>query len=351
MRWVNHIIALCCVFFCSIGFGTENTFYVLHTNPQQIAALNQTLSLVKQHAHAIRILISQAYQIDETGKVSGYLNPELAELAQAHSIKLMAMATNVGFDQAKVHQFLSSDTAQENALAFLLAECQKYHLYGVQFDFEMISIQDKAALTHFFQLAAERLHQAGFAVSYAVIPAFTDDLQSSLFLKKTYQNWSGAYDLKALGQCSDFVTIMAYNQHPEGTTPGPTASAAWVEAAIRQTLKYMPARKISLGIPAYSLYWYTGPAPFSTRVSTQRLEIAYLDAKNIIEKNHSKIAWNKIDKVHYAVYEHHWLNEYVYLEDVNSFKVKLSLAKKYHLRGVSIFRIGTEDKRIWRVIS
>lgn len=349
MKKLSYLFALL-FFLCTQIFAAENVFYVLHS-PDDSKELTKTLATIKNHNPAIQILISQAYQINSKGEVSGYLNQALVNYAKSHSIKLMAMITNAGFDQAKAHQFLSSDDAQQKALDDILAACKQYHLYGVQFDFEMISVKDKTLLTQFFKLAANRLHREGFAVSFAVIPAFSDKKDSSLFLRKSYENWSGAYDLKALGASSDFITIMAYNQHAEGTMPGPGASIAWVETAIKDTLKYIPANKISLGVPAYSLYWFTGTASSSSkRVTTQRREIGYHYAKELIDKNHSQIIWNRQDKVNYSIYTRNWLNEYVYLEDANSFKAKLALANKYHLRGVSVFRIGTEDEKIWALL-
>ncbi len=39
---------------------------------------------------------------------------------------------------------------------------------------------------------------------------------------------------------------------------------------------------------------------------------------------------------------------FLFLEDQRSFSAKLKLAKFFHLRGISVFRLGTEDPRIWQ---
>ncbi|RDI39838.1 glycosyl hydrolase family 18 protein [Aquicella lusitana] len=342
------IATLLCGFF-PLSYGMENVFYTLRSKDQ----LQNTLNHIRQHPQAIQIIVTQAFQVNEKGTVAGFVYHEMVDAAKSKSVKLMAMITNAGFDQARIHQFLSSAEAQNKALDFILSACRENHLYGVQFDFEMVSVKDKDALTHFFKLASEKLHKAGFSVSFAVVPALSDDPGPSAFLKKTYQNWSGAYDLKALGKISDFITIMSYNQHPEGTTPGPVASVPWVEKTIVHALKYVPARKISLGVPAYSLYWYTGtnPAAHSTRITTRRLEISYKHARDIVQQSQTHLKWDAREKMNYSVYERNWLNEYVYVEDAASFKAKLQLAKKYHLRGISVFRIGTEDERIWALLN
>jgi spore germination protein YaaH len=60
--------------------------------------------------------------------------------------------------------------------------------------------------------------------------------------------------------------------------------------------------------------------------------------------------WDNNEKINYAFFTHDWLNEYIFVEDDQSFKAKLDLAKKYNLRGISVFYIGIEDPRIWNVL-
>ena len=38
------------------------------------------------------------------------------------------------------------------------------------------------------------------------------------------------------------------------------------------------------------------------------------------------------------------------IEDAKSFAAKLALVKKFHLRGISVFRLGIEDAGIWPVL-
>jgi len=140
--------------------GRENIFYVLHC--KQIPALKSYLDIIEKNHQSIQILVSQAYVVDADGSLGGYLNQELVDLAKKYSIKLMAMVTNSDFNQKKTHAFLASKEAQEKAINAIIDICKKNNLYGVQFDFEKISVTDRDALTKFFQLAAGKLHEQGF---------------------------------------------------------------------------------------------------------------------------------------------------------------------------------------------
>jgi len=44
------------------------------------------------------------------------------------------------------------------------------------------------------------------------------------------------------------------------------------------------------------------------------------------------------------------VNDWVFLEDARSFKAKLDLAHRKHLRGFSVWVLGPEDERIWDVL-
>ena len=337
-----------CYSFCC--FGTENLFYVLRNNtPARMTAAQNSLSSLANHFKSINILVPQSYRIDENGVVWGAIDPDILDFAIKHSIKIMPLITNTEFNKDIGHKFLSNPSAQTTAIQSILDVCIKQHYYGVQFDLEMIAIEDRDALTRFYQAAAAALHKKGFVVSFAIAPLVSAPPQASDFLKKLYVNWEGAYDLKKLGEAGDFVSLMTYNQHGGVTTPGPTASIQWIEAAINYALQFIPAQKISLGIPDYSNYWFTGTdtGEASGKTAVQAVGINYEKAMYLIHKYKANLQWDDQAKINFSIYEHDWLNEYIFLENKQSFAAKLALVNKYNLRGISVFDLGTEDPQIW----
>lgn len=357
MDKIKKIILMIFFFTCSgfVGpiFGMENIFYIFRTDVREnITAAKEAIQSLKSNYKAINILIPQSYVISENGIVYGFVDPELAEFANNHALKVMPLVTNSGFDKNKTHQFLMNPIAVNRAIQFLINACNQHHYFGIQLDFEMIPIRDKEALTHFYQLVAQQLHQHGYKVSYAVAPVFTDSPSTSFFQKKIYDVWEGAYDLKALSESGDFVSVMAYDQHGQGTTPGPTATIDWVENVVKHMLQYVPAQKFSLGIPLYSDYWFTDrnlKNQDKEKIITQAQMLSYNDLQYLAKKYHVSLRWDDNYKVSYAFFMHHYLNEYFFAEDVNSFKAILALVKKYDLRGFSAFALGMEDPRIWDI--
>lgn len=339
--------------YSSLCFSAENVFYILRYNtPDRMTTTLDTRASLKKNYKKIDILIPQAYNINEFGKVNKEIEPAILNFATKHSMKIMPLVTNTQFSREIAHQFLSDTAAQTKALETLVNICKKNNFYGLQLDFEMISLNDRDALTRFYTLAANELHKNGLVISFAIAPVVTDK-SSSLFLKKIYENWEGAYDLNALGKIADFISIMAYNQHGGSTTPGPTASLPWVRETLTYALKYIPSNKISIGIADFSTHWYTGSTKINDveKITVKMRAISYESAMALVHHHNEKLIWDDQSAVFYMIFLNHWLNEYLFLEDAQSFSAKYNLVQQYKLRGVSVFDLGTEDPGIWKIIS
>jgi spore germination protein len=348
MHPIKTLITLLFFIFTTAAFASENVFYTLRDNSSdRVAPWDVSLAAIKKYHQKISILVPQTYIIRADGDVGGKTDDTLIETAEHYHIKIMPLVTNSLFDTAVVHQFLHDDNAKTNALNTLLTNCQTKHFDGLQFDFEMVALDDRDALTAFFKQAADLFHKNKLHISFAVAPVTSNNPQT-YFQKKLYENWEGAYDLKVLGEFADFISIMTYDQHASGTTPGTTAGYDWVNQVILNALKSVPAKKISLGIPGYSTHWYLGHEAHHTERTHVNMEaLSYADTAKLIAQHHAKLIWDSNAKINYTIFLSDWLNQYVFIEDAKSFAFKYSLAKKYHLRGISYFDLGSEDPRMW----
>lgn len=326
-------------------FSMENVFYVLHDKH------DKAIAQLQNHVSLHPIIIAQSYHVNQHGSVTGDIDFDLLRFSKLKAIPIMAMITNSNFDDKEVHAFLENTIAQDAALNQLLDLCRKNSLYGLQFDFEMIRLHDKEALTKFYQHAAELLHKNGFKVSFAVAPTLVDSHFPSFYQERLYEVWQGAYDLKKLGTYADFITIMAYDQHADGTVPGPIAGFVWTELVIKHALKFIPSEKLSLGLPTYSGFWYMNMNPKTKKISMANSSIGYDILQFILKKFHPHVQWDSVSKVNYTFFEYNSLYKYIFIENEKSFKAKLQLAKKYKLRGISVFRLGIEDPKVWGVIA
>lgn len=331
------------------AFAFENLFYTMrYTAPAAQSDFANVFKILNDHSRQIQVLASQAYVIKPDGSVSGGFNPIMLSFAKKNKIKFMALVSNPGAQERLTHVFLQNRNAREFAIQALLKECMDNQLYGIQVDFENVAVADKDLLTSFYQDLARRLHQSNFAISIAITPRIVEGEGNSAFQSARFKHWTGAFDYKALGKSSDFVTLMAYDQHVGATTPGPVASINWSEAIIKHALKFIPAQKISLGIPTYSGFWKTAKRGNSILANGQQIEFNKM--QKLLEQYHQTLRWDENQKIYYTFYENDELNEFIFAEEARSFAAKYNLAKKYNLRGVSVWRLGIEDPKIWNVI-
>jgi len=327
----------------------EKTFYIMRTNSASSLAESKNLTKkLSKHKQAIDTIISQAYQVDQHGAIWGSLNLSVEKWCQHNNKKLMAMVTNQGYSAKKLHAFLASPHKQQRAINGLITACNHHKLYGIQIDFEHVGIEDESLFTRFYQKLSTAMHKQGFALSVAIFPA-TQKIQPTGYSMTLSNNWSGGYDYSALGKASDFVTLMAYDQHVALTTPGPVAGLPWVKAIIDYAAKSIPKDKLSLGIPTYSNYWSVNKSGGNYKAIGK--QISFSLANSILEKFNTPTHWSKKQQVPYAIFSNNFLNEYLFIEDARSFEQKMQLVEKYHLRGFSVWRLGTEDPGIWGKIA
>ena len=303
---------------------------------------------LKNNIKKINIISPQAYQVDSKGMLWGTVDPMILQLASKHHTKLMPMVTNAGFDSQQTEVFLKDEKAEDRAIAEILNVCQRFHYAGIQLDFEHVLFLDKKPLTDFYQKLATELHKNGFLISIAIIPRTTDKTPVTTSGKYCLENWNGAYDYTALGKSSDFVTLMAYDQHGSGSTPGSACEPSWAERIIIYALQFIPAAKISLGVPVHSSYWYTDFRNNGKHVG--EADLTYAQTDYLMKKYHAHLVWDKKADVPYAIYNNNNFNNYIFPQDAATFKILLTMAKKYNLRGMSIWCLGYEDPKIWTLL-
>ena len=302
------------------------------------------------HARQVSIVSPQTFTLDRNGVIAGTLDPALVAAARANGVKLVPLVMNPGFDQPSIHRVLTVAAARSRALASLARMCTAFHLDGIQFDIENVHVSDKDAFTAFARDAAAVVHKAGCTLSAAVVPRTGEDRGPTSYHQWIWDNWRGAYDYKALADALDFLSYMTYAQHTGNSPAGPVAGYPWMEACLKYVLSLgVPPSKISLGIAAYSDWWYpsydekAGPRMRGSDVSYER-------GVEILRRAGVAPAWDDVQKSPMAAWDERGVFQYVWLEDARAFAAKLDLVTRYHLRGYSVWKLGDEDPKTWEQI-
>ncbi len=305
---------------------------------------------LKQNIDRIGLIAPVAYNVDEDGVVWGGVDPRVLALARDHGVPVMPLIHNPKFNQEMLTALLSSDAARARTIATLVDECRRHGYLGIQFDFENLHINDRDRFTRFYRETADALHAAGFQLSIAVVHRPEEYPGPTKYFKWLHKNWRAGYDLGALAEAGDFISVMTYSQHTRRTPPGPNAGIPWVRANIEYFLQHVPPEKLSLGIPVVSQHWTTEQDSELYHVNARSWSRAlkHREATALTERYNAEVRWLEEQGVAFTFFENGGLFEWIFFEDARSFSRKLELVRESGLRGFSVWVLGHQDPGIWK---
>jgi spore germination protein len=307
-------------------------------------------SLVK-NIDQITILGPQVYTVDSLGIVFGELDSRVLALAKAHRVKVMPLVVNEAFNQPALRKLLADTAARARATRSLVQLCQQNGYWGIQFDIENVNIQDRDLLTAWFRETASALHRGGFTLSIAVVHRTEDNAGPTAYHRFLQDSWRAGYDLAALAQAGDLISLMTYSENTRRTPPGPVASLQWMRENIDYFLKFVPREKLSLGIPTYGDHWYAKEdRTIPERARSWSETVNWSWGSSSAERHGAAIQWDSVARVPFAYFSNGGIYEWVFLENARSFREKMNLARAYRLRGFSVWVLGPEDPAIWDIL-
>lgn len=338
------VLLVCGTYPAAAQQSVERLFYYVDSE--------ESWESLAEHIGQISVLAPAGYSVDEDGVVWGEVDPRAIALAKANDVPVMPLIVNPGFDQEMLSRLLGNDAARQRAISSMLEECRRNGYLGIQFDFENVSINDRDSFTRFYREAATALHAAGFKISIAVVHRPDELPGPTRYHKWLFKNWRAGYDIAALGEAGDWISLMSYSQHTRRTPPGPQASVAWQRDVVEYFLQHVPPQKLSLGIPLGSQHWYTSQEdriqPEMARSYSEQL--SHARAMGMIGRYGAQLVWSEVHAVPYAFFERGGTWEWIFLEDARSFAAKLKLANEFGLRGFSAWVLGPEDPAIWEML-
>ena len=316
-----------------------------------IRADSAGLASFEAHARQISVIAPQAHHIDSSGTIHGSIHPRILEAARRHGVKLMPLVMNPGFDLGILHHIVTDPAARTASAHGLAGLCRELRPWGIQLDLENLHVSDRDAFTAFAREAADSVHAAGCGLSAAVVPRPDDDRGVLPYHQYMADYWRAAYDYRALAESLDFLSYMTYAQHTGGSTPGPVAGYPWMESSLRYVLAQgVPPAKLSLGIPAYSDYWFTDYDPRAGS-RPRGVDIGYAEVMGVMRTAGATPRWDPVQRALVGLWERHGVFEQAWVEDARAFREKLQLVHRHGLRGYSVWLIGMEDPATWRVVA
>ena len=184
------------------------------------------------------------------------------------------------------------------------------------------------------------------------------------YVPKAYTN---LYNRKEQGVFADYVIIMGYDEHYNGSeVAGSVASIGYVTEGIQKTLNEVPASKVINALPFYTRMWTVSerndeemavaPTDQDGNLITYKInEVQTLPMQQAIDtvKAHSNstTVWDETTKQNYAEWDNSNGKSMMWLEDAQSLDAKLQVMSANDLTGVAVWQLGYGESFAWDVIN
>lgn len=275
------------------------------------------------------MISSFSYLISKDG-LKGDDHPEIIKASKDGGAKPLMVIHNYnhGFSSKLAEDVISTPESRKNLIDSIMDK-MNLGFEGVNVDIEGIPYSLRDEYNAFLEELKDRFDSKYLLT--AALPAKTFDNKDG---------WSGGFDYEKIGKVTDYVMIMAYDEHWNGGLPGPIASIGWVEKVVKYAVDNIESGKILLGLAAYGYDW--------SDVGTK--SISQKDVKKLANMPSAKVRFdNKAKEVNIEYYKDGY-RHVVWLEDEHSIGHKIYLVKKYGLAGVGIWKLGNEDEKFWDVL-
>ena len=253
------------------------------------------------------------------------IDPKAFALLDTSKAKIVPLLTNNFKDQwndSCVARIVSSPQTRTRFIKNLLTVLRKWGFDGVSIDFEdLYSLHNDQDLVEFHHELYDSLH-ANKMIATQCIPPFNKD-----------------YKISELHKFNDYIFVMAYDQHFQSTNPGAISDGKWVEQVLDVFTAKIDPEKFILCLAGYGYDWMKGGTG---------ADITYQEALTVAKESDGKINFdNNGYNCHFNYFDETQRAHEVWFTDAATTYNIMRTASGYGLAGVALWRLGSEDSRMW----
>ena len=302
--------------------GIRSAFYVAW-DPQSFFSL-------KRNINNLNLILPEWFFIDpDADTVRTNVDVQGYQLMKRSSVPIMPILSNNfnrEFRSEALSRILHNDIKRKNTIQSVLSQCIKNNFIGVNIDLEDVNEKSDEYLIRFVKELSEAFHSKGLLVSQDVSPFNTD------------------YNVKELAKYNDYIFLMAYDEYSADGDPGPVASQRWIEAALDELAKRVPHQKIVLGLGAFGYDW-------SAKEGTDPA-VTYQQALSRAGASGASVKFdNDTYNLSYSYLDDKNQQHQVYFTDAATQFNTMRFGAEYGVAGFALWRLGSEDGRLWKFYS
>ena len=241
-------------------------------------------------------------------------------------ISIIPMVQNLSAEKWE-GDLLARAVGDENARQRLITALTQYveqnKFAGICVDFEEASKETQPNLVRFMQ----ELHAAFQPHGWVVVQAVPFDSE-----EWNYREYAAA---------SDYLVLMAYDEHFANKDFGSIAAQGWFENRLAKRMAELNPAKTIIALGSYGYDWEEGQ---------NADEVSFQEALIHAFESEAKIEFDPVTRnPHYDYYESDESHHIVwFLDGVTAFN-QMRAASGYQPAGFALWRLGSEDPSIWSV--
>jgi peptidoglycan-N-acetylglucosamine deacetylase len=245
------------------------------------------------------------------------------EDAQTPIIPLVQNYRNEQWDSEILSRAIADEPSRTRLREALVRFVGENKFGGVCIDFEEAPADAQANLLLFMQELHAAFSAQGWIVAQAV-PFNNPD-----------------WDLRAYAANTDYLLLMAYDQHWSASSAGPVAAQDWFEQNLASRMRELDPAKTIICLGNYGYDWTPG---------NEATEDTFQEAVLAARDSEAAVSFDPVSRNPYFSYEeedgsHHtvW-----FLDAVTAYN-QMRAASGYRPAGYALWRLGSEDPSLWSI--
>lgn len=297
--------------------------FVVDWDPTSLASL-------KRHLDQLDWVVPNWFTLKgETSELDVQLDREMLDHVRRTkpSAKILPLLQNVsgeswhGDDLARM---LANPAIRQARIAEIAEVLADNKLSGLFVDFEEVPQKAQPDLLSFVKELKAAFSPHGWIV--AVAAPFED------------ADW----DYRAYSQASDYLALMAYDEHWESGEPGSIASQDWFQKCLDKRMRVLPSERTIIALGAYGYDWED---------KSSADDLTFQEVMDIARESKASIKFDPTTlNPGFSYKDDTDTTHQVAFLDAVTLHNQIQAANAYRPAGFALWRLGAEDPSVWQVL-
>ncbi len=234
---------------------------------------------------------------------------------------------NEEWDSDLAAKTLATDASRQKFVNALIETVEKNKFGGLTIDIEEVPADSQMNLFKFMQSLHAEFQKRGLILAQSV-PFDNSD-----------------WNYKAYANVTDYLMLMAYDQHWATGDPGAIAGQDWFDSILKKRMAELSPAKTIVCFGNYAYNWTKGDKEaeditFQQAVLTAKESLdSPTDIKFDLQSKNPHFDYDEDDGSHHSIW---------FLDAATAYN-ELQAAKPYGVAGFALWRMGSEDPSLWNI--